>query len=307
MRFEYVDAESVRKAVSMAEAIDAVRASFVGLAHGEFELPARWALSDGGFLVMSAHHGPTRSAMVKTLSLNFNRQPAISGTVVWSELARTSSLVADAGAVTALRTGAVTGVATDLMAPKDASRLTIVGAGAQARDQVLAVNTVRPLTSVCVVGRDLGRAAALASVLKDELPDADIVCSRHADEAVAEADIVCTATNATSPVLSFAAPPPRVHVNAIGAYRPTMRELPDELLANADVVVDELDAVLEESGEIIHALSSGALREGDLRMLGQALIEAPSFGPRTVFKSVGVAIQDWAIARLLAEHFLNEA
>jgi ornithine cyclodeaminase len=84
-----------------------------------------------------------------------------------------------------------------------------------------------------------------------------------------------------------------------------MRELPDELLASATVVVDELDAVLEESGEIIHALDAGVIAKDDLTELGTALAAPPDHGGRTVFKTVGVAVQDWAIARLLTVKFLS--
>jgi ornithine cyclodeaminase len=84
-----------------------------------------------------------------------------------------------------------------------------------------------------------------------------------------------------------------------------MRELPDELLATSTVVIDELDAILAESGEIIHALKAGAITQDALTELGSALI-APSteYGKRTVFKTVGVAMQDWAIAHLLADKLL---
>ena len=100
-----VSAEQVREAVSMPEAIAAVRQAFIDLAAGDFEMPVRTALRDGQFLDMAAHHRPSGTAMFKTLSLNFDgRDPAIGGTVVWSDLARSDVLVADAGAVTALRT-----------------------------------------------------------------------------------------------------------------------------------------------------------------------------------------------------------
>lgn len=102
-----------------------------------------------------------------------------------------------------------------------------------------------------------------------------------------------------------------MHVNAIGAYRPTMRELPDELLADA-IVVDERAAVLEESGEIIHAIQAGLIDAADLTELGAALAAGPAFAAaptrragRTVFKTVGIAPQDWAVAALLAERFLG--
>ena len=127
-----VSAEQVREAVTMADAIAAVRQGFIDLAAGHFEMPTRTALREGQFLDMAAHHQPSRTAVFKTLSLNFGgREPAIAGTVVWHDLATADQLVAHAGAVTTLRTGAVTGVATDLLAPGDASRLVMIGTGAR--------------------------------------------------------------------------------------------------------------------------------------------------------------------------------
>ncbi|WP_338899884.1 ornithine cyclodeaminase family protein [Streptomyces sp. TG1A-60] len=300
-----VGEREIREVVSMKEAIDAVRQGFVDLAAGEFEMPTRTALRDGQFLVMSAHHRPTASAMFKTLSVNFERKPAIAGTVIWSETGHLDHLVADAGSVTALRTGAVVGVATDLLAPPEAGRLTLIGAGGQAPDQVRAVHAVRPLCQLTVVDADLGRARDLVERLAPELAGVELLTATDAVPAVRQADIVCCATNATTPLFPESALPEQVHVNAIGAYRPTMRELPDELLAGSTVIVDELDAILEESGEIIHALESGAITRDALTELGTALsAPSPDHGKRTVFKSVGVAVQDWAVARLLADRFL---
>lgn len=93
-----------------------------------------------------------------------------------------------------------------------------------------------------------------------------------------------------------------MHVNAIGAYRPTVRELPDELLASSIVVIDDLDAILEESGEMIHALETGAITKDALSTALSAT--SAKFGKRTVFKTVDVAMQDWAIAHLLADKSL---
>lgn len=295
----------VRAAVSMSEAIDAVRRGFIGLAGGEFEMPTRTALRDGRFLVMSAHHRPTRSAMIKTLSVNFDRLPAITGTVVWSTLDGADHLIADAGAVTTLRTGAAVGVATDLLAAPDADRLTLIGAGGQAPDQVRAVHTVRPLRHLTIVDTSTERARSLADALHAELDSTEIRVATDPAHAVGDAHIVCCATPATSPLFPESALPAQVHVNAIGAFRPTMRELPDELLAAGTVVIDELDAILEESGEISHALRAGAIAQDDLTELGTALTSVPADRrKRTVFKTVGIAMQDWAIARLLADKFL---
>lgn len=300
-----IGAREIREAVSMPEAIAAVRRAFIDLARGEFEMPTRTALRDGQFLVMSAHHRSTASAMIKTLSVNFEREPAITGTVVWSETGHTDQLVADAGAVTTLRTGAAVGVATDLLAAPDAGRLTLIGAGGQAPDQVRAVHAVRPLRQLTVVDTDPWRAEALVESLAPELAGVACATATDAASAVGGAEIVCCATNATSPLFPESALPAQVHVNAIGAYRPTMRELPDDLLAGSTVVIDELGAILEESGEILHALEAGVLTPDTLTELGTALTSGTTgYGKRTVFKTVGIALQDWAIARLLADAFL---
>jgi ornithine cyclodeaminase/alanine dehydrogenase-like protein (mu-crystallin family) len=298
-----LDAADVRAAVSMEDAIEAVREALLDLAAGHFEQPVRTAMRDGQFLIMSIHHRPTATAMVKILSLDFNRIPAIAGTVTWAELSQPGALVADAAAVTGLRTGAISGVATDLLAPADADTMAIIGAGGQAPDQVRAVNAVRPLRKLSVVDRDSSRAAALAEALRPELARVDIEVASGVEAAVSDAHIVTCATPATEPVLASGMLRPQVHVNAIGAFRPTMRELPDDLLGESTVVIDDLAAILEESGEILHAIETGALAEGDLTVLGDALSRPPERRDRTVFKTVGVAAQDWAIARLLASKF----
>src|SRR5690606_11743947 len=297
--------EQIREAVPMADAVAAVRRAFADLAAGAFEIPVRAALGGGAFLSMPVHHRPSGTAAVKTLSLNFDRTPAITGTVVWSDVSRTGGLAADAGALTALRTGAASGVATDLLADPGASRLALIGAGGQAADQVRAVHAVRPLSRLTVTARTPARAEALVASLRAELPGVESATAPDPAAAVAGADVVCCATNTAEPLFAAADLPERVHVNAIGSYWPGMRELPDDLLAAATVVVDDEEAVLEESGEILHALGSGAIDRGDLVELGTALDGGlPERAPRTVFKSVGVAVQDWALARLLAERFL---
>lgn len=290
----------------MANAVDAVRQAFVDLAAGDFEMPVRTALRDGQFLDMAAHHRPSGTAIFKTLSLNFGgRYPAIAGTVVWNDLERTEQLVADAGAVTTLRTGAVSGVATDLLAPADARQCVVIGTGAQAADQVRAVLAVRPIEHVTLVGRDPARAERLATSLADELRGVRVEVELDVEAALATADVVCCATTAEAPLFALDALSDRVHVNAIGSFRPTMRELPDELLGSGLVVVDERAAVLEESGEILHAIDAGAITADDLVELGVALSAGVERTPRTSFKSVGVAAQDWAVAQLLARAFLD--
>jgi ornithine cyclodeaminase len=134
-----------------------------------------------------------------------------------------------------------------------------------------------------------------------EFPAVRFTTSTDIDESVAEAQVICCATSSATPLFTADALPESVHVNAIGAFRPTMRELPRDLFATATtVLVDQREAVLEESGEIIDAVTSGTLREADLVELGPALAAPPDRRGRTVFKSVGIGPQDWAIAAALA-------
>ncbi len=295
-----LDAEGTRAALSMPEAIAAVRDAFVALGAGEFELPQRTVLGDGSALSMAVHHRPTRSTVVKSISADFTRTPAIVGAVVRVSTDSTDVLVADAATVTTIRTGAVVGVATDVLAPAGARRLVVVGAGGQAADQLRAVCAVRPIEVVTLVARRADAAAALRDDLAHEIADLDVSVTTDLDAALREADVVCCATPATEPLFRVENLPSAVHVNAIGSYRHSMRELPDELLATATVVVDQREAALAEAGEIDHAITAGVLGADDLVELSEALARRPALEERTVFKSVGVAVQDWALGDLLA-------
>ena len=284
----------------MSAAIDAVRDAFRELAAGNFVLPPRQIFGDGAVLVMSAYHSPTGTAVVKKIGIALDQVPAIRATVIWT--GRGEQLVADGSSITTLRTGAVVGVATDLLAPADATRLTVIGSGAQAPDQVRAVLAVRPIADVTITGRSADRAAALARELAAEFPDVRFTSGTDVDASVAEAHIICCATSSSTPLFTADALPDTVHVNAIGAFRPTMRELPRDLLATAStVLVDQTEAAMEESGEIIDAVQHGTLTTEDLVELGTALATNPEAAGRTVFKSVGVGCQDWAIAAALAQ------
>lgn len=294
-----LSAENVRQAVPMPVAVDAVRNAFRELAAGNFVLPPRQIFGNGAVLVMSAYHSPSGTAVVKKIGIALDQVPAIRATVIWT--GDGEQLVADGSSITTLRTGAVVGVATDLLAPSDATRLTVIGTGAQAPDQVRAVLAVRPITDVTVTGRSADRAAALARDLATEFPDVKFTRSTDIEASIADPHIVCCATSSSTPLFTADALPETVHVNAIGAFRPTMRELPRDLLSSATtVLVDQREAALEESGEIIDAVTSGVLAETDLVELGPALADPPTATGRTVFKSVGIGPQDWAIAAALA-------
>jgi ornithine cyclodeaminase len=189
--------------------------------------------------------------------------------------------------LTAIRTGAVCGLATALLASTDASTMAMLGAGAMAFDQIQAVRAVRPIERVLVWSRNPLNARMVAEMVGAEYVD-------DADEAAAQADVISCATPATSPILSDRSVREGAHVNAVGAFTPEMVELPPDLLDRAYVVVDDLGAASEEAGDLIQA---GRLPNTSLRELLAGT--SPQIGEDvTVFKSVGVAAQDVAAAHV---------
>jgi ornithine cyclodeaminase len=194
--------------------------------------------------------------------------------------------IVDGPTLTAIRTGAVCGLATRLLSPESATVMTMLGAGAMAPDQVAAVRAVRPVERVMVWSRDLHRARELA----DRIGGAAV---EDPDTAVAGSDIVSCATPSTEPLFRGSAVTGATHVNAVGAFTPEMVELPPELLQDAFVVVDDYEAAAAEAGDLIQC---GRAPDADLN---EVLTGArhPSPGLPTVFKSVGVAAQDVAAAQ----------
>src|SRR5690349_4384129 len=236
-----IGGELLRSLVPMTDAIGASRAAFMAAARGELSWPPRSALSRHRVLVMPAEH-TSGSAIVKVISLQPDgwRQglPSIGGS------GRVEALM-DATALTALRTGAASGLATSLLAPPEASVLAMLGTGGQAADQVAAVCAVRPIREVRVSGRDGGRREELCADLVASYPGVAFRPVASPAEAVRGAEVICTATRSQRPLFEAADLGPQVHINAVGAYTPQMCEVPAGAFARASlVVIDELAAVL---------------------------------------------------------------
>jgi ornithine cyclodeaminase/alanine dehydrogenase-like protein (mu-crystallin family) len=223
--------------------------------------------------------------------------PFIHGTYVLFAPGRlVPEAVLDGTALTTIRTAAVSALATDRLARPDASRLVIFGAGAQARAHAHAIASVRPLRSVAICSRSEARARALV----DELRAAGLPATFAGPDAVAEADVVCTCTTSATPVFDGAALAAGAHVNAIGAYRADLRELDDTVLARAArVVVETRASALAEAGDIVQAVRAGVLAPAGLVELRDVLRDVADRDEAdvTVFKSVGLALEDLAVAR----------
>lgn len=206
--------------------------------------------------------------------------------------------IADASSITAIRTAAVSGVATKLLAKPEASSLAILGAGVLAMPHFDAVRAVRPITRVTIWSRSGTRAEATAAKLRAEREVAVEVCE-SARDAVAAADVVCTITSSRTPVLEGAWLAEGVHVNAVGASIPTARELDTAAVAGARLFVDRRESTLNEAGDFLIPRAEGAIDDdhilGELgELLTRTVVGRRSPTDRTLFKSLGLAVEDVA-------------
>lgn len=312
----FLDADAIRGAVPIGELVDAVEAAYRDVVAGRDRSPLRShvPLDDGDLLLMPGVRAGGSGATVKLVTVmpgNAARgRPTVQALVTWLHAA-TGEPVAllDGPTVTAMRTGAASGVATRLLAREDAHSLVVIGAGAQAEWQVRAVLAVRPIERVMVCARSAGRREPFAARMR-ELTGLDVRASADVERALRTADVVCCATTSSAPVFDAAWLPPGTHVNGIGAFRLGMVELPPELFAAASLVaVDARVAAMAEAGDVVAAIERGLLAESDLVEIGA--VEpgwAASRDPRavTAFKSVGLAIQDVAAAELIVGRLLGD-
>lgn len=291
----------------MPAAIQAMRDAFGQLHDGGATIPVRTPVESGGVTLLSmpgalADPAALGAKLVTVAPGNRSRGlPAIHALVLLldPETGAPAALL-DGEWLTALRTGAASGLATDLLALPGTEVLAVVGAGAQARTQIQAVRAVRPIREV----RILSRSGTSAERLAGELEGVTARVARTPFEAVAGAQVVVTATDATSPVVPESLDP-GTHVNAVGGYRRDMQELPSPLVARARVVVDQREGALAEAGDVVIPLSQGLLSEAGIVELG-ALVRGDAPGRTdpteiTVFKSVGNAAQDLAVAQVALE------
>jgi len=303
MTLRIIRAADVREACPMALAIEAVADGFVALSAGRATVPlrSRVGLGEGAVaLTMPAGRDGSPYYAVKLVSVvpaNPGRGRSLVTAVVLLTDAVTGEALAliDGESLTTLRTGAAGGVAARSLALPDARVVALFGAGAQAREQLLALAAVRPIALVRVVTRSPEHAGALIrwAAERPEL-SGGLLEAGPADAAVAGAGIVVTATSSPVPVFAGARLEPGVHVTAVGAFTPATRELDAATMRGATVFVDHRPAALAEAGEL------AGLGPTDVAELGEVIAGlAPgrtSADERTVFKSVGNAIQDLVVA-----------
>jgi ornithine cyclodeaminase len=307
--------DEVRLALPMEEAIAAMKGAYAALSAGQAEVPLRSRLPISVHEAVSLFmpvflQDPSGEALVmKIVSLfpqNLERGlPTIQSAVLVLE-ADTGRPVAllEGSSLTAIRTGAASGAATDLLARADSHVAAIFGAGAQGRTQLEAICTVRHIQTAWIYDKNGEKAEAFIAEMagKGKIPS-DLRVASSPRQAVETADVICTATTSLTPVFSDQDIYPGVHINAVGSYTPEMQEIPAETVSRARVLVDSRSACLSEAGDLIQPIRGGLFGEGHIRAeLGEVMLGLhpgrESESQVTLFKSVGVAVQDAAAARL---------
>lgn len=303
----------IQRCFTMADAIAAMRAAFRALSAGDAQMPQRLAVElqeQGVVLLMPSllHTNGEHSFGIKLVT-QMPHNPARSlprsyATVFLLDAITGKTLaVLEGGWLTAMRTGAASGLATDLLARRDADVLALFGAGAQAPTQVLAMHTVRLLREVRVVNRNDEHYRTLVTTLQELLGAhcPPVYRAHSATEALAGASLVVCATAATEPLVHWQDVAAGTHINAIGAFTPAMCEVDGETIAHSRIVVDQCEAALTEAGDLLQPLAQGMIAGpetwielGDLAMGKQS--GRQNGEEVTFFKSVGLGVQDVAAA-----------
>lgn len=305
MPMRILNAQAVRQAVDMKAAIAAVREGFIALSAGQATVPLRSVLEteQGLTLYMPAWLRGAPISSVKVVSV-YPQNPArglptINAAVLVLNAATGEPLaLLDGTYLTALRTGAASGLATDLLARPEAKTLGVIGAGAQARPQIEAVCAVREISEIRLYS--LSGAEALADELRAKT-QAAVTVSPNAHEALAGADVIVAATNSQTPVVHAADLSPGAHLNGIGSFTPQMQEIAADVVARAKIVVDHRPSAWAEAGDLIIARNQGVIRESDVHAeigeVAAGLVPGRTDPDEiTFFKSVGNAVQDAAVA-----------
>lgn len=315
MRLRLLSRADVERALSMAACIEGMKAAFAQLSSGQATVPLRTqvpvAAHEGVALFMPAYLAQSGELGAKVVSV-FPRNlaaglPTLHAVVILVDSATgVPTALMDGTYLTALRTGAASGAATDLLARRDARVAAIFGAGTQGRTQLEGVCTVRHIERALVYDSDGERARRFV----DELAargapfPAEMRVATSAAEAAEAADVICTATTSTTPVFPGDRLRPGTHINAVGAYTPQMQEVDAETIRRAKVVIDSRQASLVEAGDLIVPLRQGIIAASHIHAeLGEIVAGGKpgreSADEITYFKSVGVAVQDMAAARLV--------
>ena len=305
--------EHIEPLLSWDEAISLMKEVFLEFAQGKVVMPERSAIHVGekgnSILFMPAFVPSVGGLGIKLVSIFPTNQggemPTVTSKVlIVDDQTGVVKAILDGGFITALRTAAVSALATDLLSRKSSSVLGVFGAGIQAKHHILAIQSFRPLKTVLVFDSNRQKAQQLCEELTKSRSQAAYRSADSPDTVVAESDIIVTATTATTPVFDGNKLKPGTHVVAIGSFKPNVRELDDATMKRSRIFVDIPEEAMKEAGDILIPLGNGTLKGNPiLGGLGDLLTgKVPGRNNDeeiTVFKSVGAAMEDIIVAATL--------
>jgi ornithine cyclodeaminase len=294
--------QEVQSLLTIQDCIELVTQAHQRLANGEAIQPLRAVIKPprGILATMPAYLGGDEPVLgIKAVTVyHENVQKGIEShqatiLLLNPETGRLMAMI-DGARITAMRTAAASGVATKMLAKRDASKLALIGAGVQAHSHLLAIAAVRKLERVFVWNRTNQKAKSFVEKYTDDFA---IESCETVEDAVQYADIICTLTASSTPILEHTWVQPGAHINAVGSSTPNAREVSSELMANASLFTDVVESALNEAGDVVIPLHEGILSGNPFQAdLGQ-LVTKKHHGRATddeitIYKSLGVGIQD---------------
>lgn len=295
----------------MKEAVDAMRVAFTVISNNEALLPQRLNLapgaSDADILVMPCSAFGITGIKITSLYKNnpSKNLPMLQGVmVIMSNETGEPIAILDAVYLTALRTGAASGLATELLSRQESKILGVFGSNEQAEMQIAGVMGSRAIEKIFVFARNKEKTISFCKKMSAQA-HAEIVTADNAGDLL-RCDIICTATNSCEPIFEHQHIKTGAHINAIGSYKPSCREIPGETIAKSKLIVDQLKAALSGPGDILMPLKEGLIDSSHIYAELGDIVSGKKPGRTsgdeiTVFKSVGIAVQDLALAKLILD------
>jgi ornithine cyclodeaminase len=311
-----LNASDIRHALPMRDTIEAMKRAYAAFSAGFANIPLRTNIpipsQNATALFMPAYVSDEKGdALTVKIATLFPKNipvglPFIHAVVMVMDAKNGQTLaLLEGGTLTAIRTGAGGGAATDLLARADSRTLALFGAGVQAQAQLEATCTVRNIETVWVYSPTLTKVRAFIANMQGQI-NAELRVATSPRQALENADIVCTATTSKSPVFDDADIRPGTHITGVGSYSPDMIEISPETVARARVVMDSRAACQAEAGEIILAVQQGRFYWDHASEIGEIVLgkKPGRTSPEqiTFFKSVGIAVQDAVAAKLALEN-----
>lgn len=303
----------IRKSINMGDAIRVTEQAFIAFSRREAIVPARHHIALGGdnvTLVMPAYLQTAQELGMKVVSVfPANKEKGMPVVLAFITLidGDTGQILAlmEGTYLTALRTGAAGGIACRWLSREDSRVIAVIGAGVQGETQLAAARAVRSIGEAYIYDLNRQQAEGYRERASRAFPEMMVRITGTAEEAVEKADIVITTTTSTRPVFDARALKAGTHINAVGAFKPQMQEIPEAVVLEASkVVVDSLEAAIEEAGDIIIPINKGNYSpERIYAEIGEIVDKKKpgreNDGELTLFKTVGIAVQDVAVASLV--------